>query len=257
MKLYLVGGTVRDHLFGLPQGNDVDFAVEAESFAEMESLLVARGLRVWQSRPEFVTVRGQMPLSALGSFGGLLDMPKGKHGKVGFSRDHVVLDADFTLCRAETQYSDGRHPDSVTPATLAVDLARRDFTVNAVAVSEDGQWVDLFKGKRDADYRVLKCVGNARDRFDEDPLRILRALRFSVKFSLMLDRGVEAALNMLDVVDKLGTLPVERVREELGKAFAHNWLATAQALTTDFSLVAHAVQQHFPNLWLKATTEEQ
>jgi tRNA nucleotidyltransferase (CCA-adding enzyme) len=183
-------------------------------------------------------------------------MPKGKHGKVGFSRDHVVLDADFTLCRAETQYSDGRHPDSVTPATLAVDLARRDFTVNAVAVSEDGDWVDPFEGRRHADCWTLKTVGRPLDRFDEDPLRVLRALRFSVKHHLRLAGDLEAALNNEALVDKLGTLPVERVREELGKAFAHDWLATAQALSTEFSTVAHAVQQHFPNLWLKATTEE-
>jgi tRNA nucleotidyltransferase/poly(A) polymerase len=256
MKLFLVGGTVRDHLFGLPQGNDVDFAVEAESFAEMETVLVARGLRVWQSRPEFVTLRGQMPLSALGTFGGLLGLRGGKHGKASFNPEHVVVDADFTLCRAETQYSDGRHPDKVTPADLLTDLARRDFTVNAVAVSEDGQWVDPFRGRRDAEYKVLRCVGSALHRFEEDPLRLLRALRFAVKLDLMLDVWLSRALDDMAVVNRLATLPVERVREELGKSFAHNWLATALALATDFTTVGHAVQEHFPTLWLKATTEE-
>lgn len=245
MNLFLVGGTVRDWLLKRPASNDVDFAVEAESFDAMKNALAARGLRVWQERPEFVTLRGKLPTSELGDFGGLLKLGRG-----------TWLDADFTLCRSETMYHDKRHPSTVTPASLKVDLARRDFTVNAVAVSENGTWHDPHYGQADAKGQWLRTVGNAQDRFNEDPLRMLRAFRFAVMLNLSPVHEVVEACWTPELLELLGTLPVERVRQELGKAFAHDWFRAVQQMGDTFLGLGKAVSKHHPNLWLKATTED-
>jgi tRNA nucleotidyltransferase/poly(A) polymerase len=253
-KLYLTGGMLRDHVMLGNSGvtavlypdrsKDFDFAVEADSFAAMREYLVfARGLVVWQERPEFVTLRGRVDLTKFGSFGGLL---RGKNG---------MVDADFTLCRAEAMYSDKRHPDVVTPAPLSVDLSRRDFTVNAMAMSEDGDLVDPFGGTLDSHKCLLRCVGDPQVRFLEDPLRVLRALRFAVKYAMGVEYETMRAANACAL--HVATLPVERVREELSKAFKADWFRTAQALTdmSAFHRVGVAVARNFPDLWLKATVE--
>jgi tRNA nucleotidyltransferase/poly(A) polymerase len=252
VKLYLVGGAVRRHLLGLPATSDFDFAVEAESYEAMRDELVSRyNVRVWQERPAFVCVRGQVSLDMLGEFGGLLSTTP------GFTRinSRVFVDADFTLCRAETQYSDRRHPDSVTPCSVLEDLSRRDFTVNAVAVREDGQWVDPHNGRADAADHTLRCVGNTRQRMLEDPLRLMRAVRFGVTERLHHDLNLKRALTDPELVDLLPTLPVERVREELGKALASNWRKTMLYLMVDAPILAYTLHHNYPNLWLKATTE--
>lgn len=245
MNLYLAGGAVREHMLGRP-AKDFDFAVEAESFDAMLAALKERGVDVKQERPEFVCARGLVAAEKLGSFGGLLP------------RSGVVA-ADFTLCRAEAMYSDKRHPDVVTPTDLRTDLGRRDFTVNAVAVSEHGQYFDAFGGRTDAVNRVLRTVGPAVDRFTEDPLRMLRAVRFAVTCKLHWDwtaNGLRNALLDSHVVDLVATLPHERVREELTKALRYDWRATMLLMLLDAPLLGDAVHRYFPNLWLKATTEE-
>lgn len=101
-----------------------------------------------------------------------------KHGTVTAICDsHPV---EITTYRSESGYSDHRHPDSVTfSKTLEQDLSRRDFTINAMAYSERDGIIDLFGGRRDIERRLIKTVGNADERFFEDALRILRALRFA------------------------------------------------------------------------------
>jgi len=246
MNLYLTGGTVRDHKLGLPRNNDLDFAVEAESYDAMLDGLKARGYVEYTSRPAFVTTRGRLPLVTLHkAFGGLL-----------MDRTSPWVDADFTLCRAETMYSDQRHPDTVTPTDLRSDLGRRDFTVNAMAVSESGVWFDAYGGRSDAYNRVLRTVGDSVARFTEDPLRMLRAVRFAVTCNLGWDWNLQRAMEREDLVGLLATLPHERVREELNKALARNWRRTMLLLMVDYPLLADTLDRHFPNLWLKATTEE-
>lgn len=217
-KFFLVGGTPRSHFFG-DRSKDFDFAVEADSFESMKAELARRGVQVWQERPEFVTVRGKAPFTSFGKFDGLLGRSLYDH-----------FDADFTLCRKETMYSDKRHPDTVTPADLDTDLARRDFTFNAIAVSEDGTWHDPFGGTQDADARLLRTVGAASLRFDEDPLRMLRALRFAVKYDFTLDDDVVREFSVWSGVKRLESLPVERVMDELNKALAADWHKTMRLL---------------------------
>lgn len=250
MKLYLVGGAVRRHMLGLPGFSDFDFAVEADSYEAMRDELVTRyGMRVWQERPEFVCVRGQVDLSKFGTFGGLLATTP------GFTRGHIVVDGDFTLCRTETMYSDKRHPDTVTPCSILEDLSRRDFTVNAVAVREDGMWIDPHHGQEDATNCVLMCVGNTRQRMLEDPLRMLRALRFAATDYMRLDYHIIQALGNAELVELLGMLPHERVREELNIALAADWRKVMIHLMVDSPKLGEVIARLFPNLWFKATTE--
>ncbi len=102
VKIYLVGGSIRDQLLGL-KSKDLDYAVEAGSYEEMRDYIKENG-KIFLETPEYLTIRAHL-----------------KNGEP----------ADFVLCRKDGEYSDGRRPDKVTPGTLYDDLARRDFTVNA------------------------------------------------------------------------------------------------------------------------------
>ncbi len=238
MKLYLVGGAVRDHLTGYSPG-DYDFAVEAPSFEAMRDALKERGLEVWQERPEFVTLRGRMPLSSFtGTFGGMLPVldpnPVGKKLK-------LYVAADWTLCRAEAMYHDNRHPSVVTPADLLTDLKRRDFTMNAMAMSEDGKLTDPHDGQRDLNARVLRTVGRPVSRFTEDPLRMLRALRFKVRLGMRLEPLITDAMLRPEIVELLTTLPNERITQELNKALVVNPSMLMQLLFLTFPHVGRVV----------------
>lgn len=242
-RVYLVGGSVRNHLMGKPI-SDVDFAVEAESYGHMREYLMGVGVRYWQERPEFVTARGMMPPWTFGQFGGALKT-EGARGN---------MSCDFTLCRAESMYHDHRHPSTVTPASLWVDLDRRDFTINAIALNGDGICFDPHNGRKDIKDRILRTVGNAEQRFDEDPLRIFRGIRFAVLYGLTIDPEVQRAFHNPTIMRQLKTVKIERVREELNKALKDDWYYTMQLLTSDFPLIGSHLSS-LPDLWFKATQE--
>lgn len=123
---------------------------------------------------------------------------------------------EVTSFRAESGYSDGRHPDAVRfTGDLAGDLSRRDFTVNAMALSADGTLTDLFGGRRDLERRLLRCVGDPRERFSEDALRMLRAFRFSAQLDFRIADDVRAAAAACAPLCR--KLSAERVRDELSK----------------------------------------
>lgn len=251
MKLYLVGGAVRDRLLGMKPGKDLDFAVEADSFDDMLSGLHALGLVIWQSRPEFVTVRGCIPRASLAGFEAWL--PEKGPRMLKLAGDQPGVHADFTLCRAEAQYSDQRHPDKVTPATIRTDLQRRDFTINAIAVRQDGTVIDPTYGRHDAEYRRLMTVGSAAERFTEDPLRILRGVRFAVTRKLYIPPQL---IEIMDrYADQLHTLPKERVVNELLLAFRHDTWNTLRVLA-EIPRLEDVLAGRFSDIWLKPTTEE-
>lgn len=138
----------------------------------------------------------------------------GSHGTVTV----IIADTaiEVTPFRGESGYSDGRHPDKVTfGVSLDDDLARRDFTVNALALDEGGGVIDRFGGLEDLKKGVLRCVGEAERRFREDSLRILRALRFAAVYGMVIEGRTAAALHKNRAL--LGRLPAERVYGELTK----------------------------------------
>lgn len=200
-KFYEVGGCVRDELLGL-KPKDIDFSVEADSYEAMRAAVLekcgADSIKV--DKPEFVTIRAIHP-----ELGGV----------------------DFVLCRKDGTYAiDGRRPDFVEIGTLADDLNRRDFTVNALAKDEAGNIIDLHNGQEDLKLRVLRCVGNTEKRMSEDSLRILRALRFSLTKGFSLSGELEEFISTRSAAASLARISIERIREELLKCFEFDTLAT-------------------------------
>ena len=131
----------------------------------------------------------------------------------------VMLGSDgyeVTTYRQDGDYSDHRHPDKVTfTSSLEEDLKRRDFTINAMAYRPEAGLVDLFGGQEDLKGRIIRCVGDPRERFDEDALRIMRALRFSAQLGFKLDPKTRAAIR--EFAPRLQFVSRERIREELLK----------------------------------------
>ena len=123
---------------------------------------------------------------------------------------------EVTTYRIDGEYSDGRHPDSVafTPS-LREDLKRRDFTINAMAYNGTTGLVDLFAGREDLKRGIIRCVGNPLERFGEDALRILRAIRFSAQLGFSIEEGTGQAIRALAF--SLEKVSRERVQAELTK----------------------------------------
>lgn len=135
-----------------------------------------------------------------------------QHGTVGVVVDKEVF--EVTAYRIDGAYSDNRHPDSVSfTSDIADDLARRDFTVNAMAYSESRGLVDPYNGVRDLRDGIIRCVGSPTERFNEDALRILRALRFAARFEYKIEAETSAAI--LRYADLLNEIAAERIRSEL------------------------------------------
>lgn len=225
MRHYLVGGAVRDALLGV-NSKDLDYSVEAPSFEAMRDWILSQGMKIFVDKPEFNIIRA-------------------RNGKEV---------ADYVMCRKEGPYSDSRHPDWVKPGTIFDDLARRDFTVNAIAQdAETGELVDPWGGQQDLERSTLRAVGNATDRISEDPLRAFRALRFSITKGLLFDDELHTALRDRTIYAKMTSVSTERIREELNKMFQHNSIESIYRLTGYPMYLEIAVDR---GIWFKPTTEE-
>ncbi|MBQ6196997.1 MAG: CCA tRNA nucleotidyltransferase [Lachnospiraceae bacterium] len=131
----------------------------------------------------------------------------------------VMLGSDgfeVTTYRLDGDYSDSRHPDKVTfTASLEEDLKRRDFTINAMAYHPEKGMIDLFGGQEDLQRRIIRCVGDPRERFDEDALRIMRALRFSAQLGFRIEEQTRAAIRAF--APRLQLISRERIHDEFLK----------------------------------------
>lgn len=183
-EAYLVGGCVRDSLMGRVPGDwDITTSALPEETKQVfaEERLIETGL---------------------------------KHGTVTVLLEEMPL--EITTFRVEAGYSDNRHPDAVRfTRSLREDLVRRDFTVNAMALSADGQLYDYFGGREDLSCRVLRCVGDADKRFQEDGLRLLRALRFASVLDFSIAPETQAAIHRNRSL--LNNISAERIFSELKK----------------------------------------
>lgn len=159
---------------------------------------------------------------------------------------------EITTYRIDGDYEDGRHPNEVTfTANLREDLRRRDFTINAMAYNEKSGLVDIYGGIADIENRVIRCVGNAEERFGEDALRMLRAVRFSAQLGYRIDENTMEAIKKLS--PNLQKISAERIQVELVKLVtsphpdylrtAYEAGITAQVLP-EFDLCMKTPQRH-------------
>lgn len=183
-QAYVVGGCVRDSLLGIaPKDWDICTSATPE---EMQQIF--RGCHVVET--------------------GL------KHGTLTVVVNHEPYEA--TTFRVDGEYTDHRHPDQVTfVRDVREDLARRDFTVNAMAYHPDTGVVDAFGGQEDLKAGLIRCVGDAETRFGEDALRILRALRFASVYGFAIEEDTARAVHKLK--HTLAGVAAERIRVELTK----------------------------------------
>lgn len=192
-ELYLVGGTVRDTLLaeGRPEGEiDLDFATSARP-GDTEQLL-----RAWTSERGTVFLTGA------------------RFGTISAVRDGQQI--EVTTFRADTYEPGSRHPEVTFGDSLAGDLARRDFTVNAMAVRVPAfEFVDVFGGLADLQRRVLRTPIDPHESFGDDPLRMLRLARFAAQLEAA--PGAETFAAATEMAEQLETISAERIREELCK----------------------------------------
>jgi poly(A) polymerase len=193
-QLALVGGSVRDTLLGR-LGNDLDFTTDARP----EQVL--KILRPWADAVWEVGI-------AFGTVGARKDERDG-----GAVRSFQV---EVTTYRSESYDRTSRKPEVAYGDTIEEDLVRRDFTVNAMAVALPGSdFIDPYGGLDDLAARVLRTPGTPEDSFSDDPLRMLRAARFSAQLDFEVAPEVVAA--MTSMADRIGIVSAERVRDELNK----------------------------------------
>ncbi len=137
-----------------------------------------------------------------------------EHGTVTVMLDHEGF--EVTTYRVDGKYVDARHPSEVRfTRELADDLRRRDFTINAMAYNDETGLVDVFGGLADLEHGVIRCVGLPAERFGEDALRMLRAVRFAAQLGFVLDEATRAAIPPL--AENLGRISAERIQTELVK----------------------------------------
>jgi tRNA nucleotidyltransferase (CCA-adding enzyme) len=142
-----------------------------------------------------------------------------EHGTVTVLIERVGY--EVTTYRIDGEYEDGRHPKSVEfTGNLVEDLKRRDFTINAMAYNDRDGIVDAFDGMGDLKRRVIKCVGNPRDRFNEDALRILRAVRFAAVLDFDIEENTQKAIE--ELAGQLSKISKERIQAELEKLIMSN-----------------------------------
>src|SRR5471030_2394585 len=186
-EAYVVGGCVRDSLLNkTPKDWDITTKPKPEEVIKLFDKVVLTGL---------------------------------KHGTVT-----VIINKygyEVTTYRTDGEYEDNRHPKEVQfVSSLKEDLARRDFTINAMAYNEKDGLVDYFAGIQDLNDQIIKTVGEPKKRFDEDALRMLRAIRFSAQLNFKIDEIVLGTIKELK--DNIKNISKERIREEFNKILISN-----------------------------------
>ena len=241
-KFYEVGGKVRDEILGLVS-KDVDYvAVPSEDllkdvssahamFGVLEGYLKSEGFEIFLVTSDCFTIRAKFP------------------------KDHKYQGvADFVMARKEVGYIPGTRQPMVVPGTLYDDLERRDFTLNALAKDDDGKIIDFFNGMEDLKNGILKTPLDCRVTFDDDPLRILRAIRFSITKGFKMSAKMALVIQYYNYLERMPVVSTERIREEMFKCFKHDTYETIQMLN-EFPTLKYYIFKN-TSLWLKPTMEQ-
>lgn len=239
---YEVGGKVRDEILGL-ESKDVDYVAvpndkllkdfdTAESmFSMLETYLRDEKFEIFLVTPDCFTIRAKFP------------------------KDHKYSGvADFVMARKEIGYIPGTRTPIIKPGTLYDDLERRDFTLNALAKDEDGTIIDYFDGLVDLKNKFLRTPLPTETTFNDDPLRILRAIRLSITKGLTIPMQMALTIGLYNYDEKMSVVSTERIREELFKCFKHDTLETLRVLN-EYPLLNTYIFKN-SGLWLKPTMEQ-
>jgi tRNA nucleotidyltransferase/poly(A) polymerase len=242
-QIYEVGGCIRDKILGV-HSKDIDFTFVLDNlnrtvedgFEIMTSWLEHKGFKIFLSTPDCFTIRAKFPKD----------------------HQHAGLVADFVMARKEIGYIPGTRKPILELGTLEDDLLRRDFTLNAMAEDEDGNLIDLFGGLKDLKDGMLRTPLDPMITMMDDPLRILRALRFSITKGFTIDLDIWSAMLQPEILEKLKlTVSSERIRDEVFKMMKHDTPKTLRLLTqVDIEFMPGFIDLIFTKgLWLKPTTE--
>lgn len=240
--MYEVGGKVRDEILGL-QSKDVDYTVvpseslleqytkAEEMFEILVTYLRETKFEIFLITADCFTIRAMFP------------------------KDHKYSGvADFVLARKEVGYIPGTRTPIVKPGTLYDDLERRDATLNALAKDEDGTIIDYFNGLTHLKYGILRTPLDPIKTFDDDSLRIIRFIRFSITKGFTIPDDIWKVMRGYDYENKMGVVSTERIREELLKCFKFDTLKTLRVLTEYPGLMNYIFKNNL--LWLKPTMEQ-
>lgn len=240
-RIFKVGGCIRDAFLGV-NSKDIDFTFVLddlditvdEGFTIMTQWLNDNGFDIFLSTPDCFTIRAKFPTH---------------HSYSG-------LTADFVMARKEVGYIKDTRQPILELGTLYDDLLRRDFTVNAIAEDEDGNIIDPFGGILHIRERLLYTPQLAKKTMMDDPLRILRALRFSITKNFSISEDIKDAMKQDDIIRKLNdVVSSERIMEEVYKMFKHDTIKAIGILTyVDNEIMPGFMSLVFKDgLWLKPT----
>jgi tRNA nucleotidyltransferase/poly(A) polymerase len=242
-QIFKVGGCVRDKFLGV-HSKDIDFTfvldeldqTVEQGFQIMTEWMTERGFEIFLSTPDCFTIRARFP------------------------KDHQFtgMVADFVMARKEVGYVEGTRRPILELGTLHDDLLRRDFTVNAIAESVDGEIIDPFGGVADLKLGILRTPLPAEQTMMDDPLRILRALRFKITKGFSIDDQIWLAMAQPEILEKLKTtVSAERIRDEVFKMMKQDTPMTIKVLSlVDNHSIPGFIDLVFGRgLWLKPTFE--
>jgi len=243
-KIFKVGGCIRDKFLGI-NSKDIDFTFVLENtkgftvedgFQIMTNWMTDQGFEIFLSTPDCFTIRAKFP------------------------KDHQFtgLVADFVMARKEVGYVEGTRRPILELGTLEDDLIRRDFSLNALAEDIDGNLIDLFGGVEDLKAGILRTPLNPHITMMDDPLRILRALRFTITKDFTMSQDLWEAIQQPNILKKLEqTVSHERIREELIKMFQSNTPRTFRLLMDIDEIIPGFLELIFKDgMWLMPTFKQ-
>jgi tRNA nucleotidyltransferase/poly(A) polymerase len=242
-KIFEVGGCVRDEILGV-HTKDIDFTFVLDNldqtveqgWNQMVKHLTDNGFKIFLKQEDCFTIRAMFP--------------KG--------HQHEGLVADFVMARKEVGVIEGTRKPILELGTLEDDLLRRDFTLNALAKDLDGNIIDLFEGQKHLQQKVLITPLDPEKTFMDDPLRMIRALRFSITKGFEIHKSLWKVMFTEKLLDKLQeVVSQERIQGELTKMLKHDTVKTLRFLQEIDNIEPRLLEIMFEgDMWLMPSTKQ-